>query len=341
MLSLVVPLYRSEANLDDLLPELVRLSAEIQIPIEVMFVIDGSPDRCGAILAEAAPGLPFACRVIDLSRNFGSFAAIAAGLQHGEGDYFAVLPADLQEPPELMLEFLRVLTTGSADIVFGARSTRSDPFLSSVTSKLFWRLYRATVAKDFPPGGVDIFACTRQVRDVVISLREVDSSLVGLLFWVGFRRAFVPYQRRPRTSGKSAWTLRKKIGYAMNSIFNFTDLPVRLLLTTGSFALVVAAGLGITVWLSRLFRLIEVPGYSATVTSVLFFGGVTSFGLGIVGQYVWITLQNVRNRPLFIIRSVDSYQPSARGASQRPTGTAPKTATVIASNGQDTQGNDV
>jgi|SRR5271157_1247694 len=309
MLSLVVPLYRSEANLEDLFRELTKLASGIQIPMEVVFVIDGSPDRCGEVLAKSAGDFSFACKVVDLSRNFGAFAAIAAGLRHGTGDYFTVLAADLQEPPELILEFVRVLSAGEADIVFGERSTRDDPWFSSITSVLFWRLYRAAVTKDFPPGGVDIFACTRQVRDVIVSLKEVDSSLVALLFWIGFRRAFVPYERRARTAGKSAWTLRKKLRYAVNSIFNFTDLPVRVLLATGSLAVALAVGLGVTVVLNRIYGRIAVPGYAATVLLVMFFGGTTAFGLGIVGQYLWITLQNVRNRPLFIVRSVDSYEP--------------------------------
>ncbi len=113
------------------------------------------------------------------------------------------LAADLQEPPELIIEFLQILRSGSADIVFGERSTRADPFLSSLTSRGFWRIYRAAVTRDFPQGGVDIFACTRQVRDTIVSLREAESSLVALLFWIGFRRAFVPYQRRARITGRA------------------------------------------------------------------------------------------------------------------------------------------
>jgi len=123
MLSLVVPLYRNEANLTDLFRELEKLSRAIAIPLEAVFVVDGSPDRCGDLLAQAAPDLPFASKVVDLSRNFGSFSAIAAGLRHGSGEYFGVLAADLQEPPELIIEFLKVLTSGSADIVIGERST--------------------------------------------------------------------------------------------------------------------------------------------------------------------------------------------------------------------------
>lgn len=310
MFSLIVPLFRSEANLGALFPQLEKLSAELATPLEVVFVVDGSPDRCAAIVTDALASFPFASQVVDLSRNFGAFAAIAAGLRQGTGQYFAVLAADLQEPPQLIHDFYRLLSEGSADIVVGQRSTRSDPILSSLSSRAFWWLYRKIVSKDFPAGGVDVFGCTRQVRDAIVSLQEVDSSLVALLFWVGFRRAFVPYERRARTEGKSAWTFRKKLRYAVNSIFNFTDLPVRLLLTIGVLAVVTSLAIGIIVIASRIIGRISVPGYTPILLSILFFGGVTSFGLGILGQYLWITLQNVRNRPLYIVRSVDSHIPT-------------------------------
>jgi glycosyltransferase involved in cell wall biosynthesis len=309
MLSLVIPLYRSEPNLGRLFQELAALAEKLPIPLEVVFVNDGSPDGSEAVLARSAPELPFASRVIHLSRNFGAFAAITAGLRYGGGKYFGVLAADLQEPPRLMVDFVERLLSGQADIVFGVRASRADPFWSTIGSNLFWHLYRMTVNSDIPRGGVDVFACTRQVRDEVLQLKEVDSSLLALLFWIGFRRAFVTYNRQPRTEGKSAWTLSKKLRYALNGIFNFTDLPVRILLSLGALGIAVSVFTGALVLAAKLLGDIAVPGYTPIVLSVLFFGGLTASGLGIVGQYLWLTLQNVRNRPLFIVREERSYAP--------------------------------
>src|ERR1035441_2396128 len=148
MNSLVAPVYRNEANLDRLLAELVQLAARVPGELEVVFVVDGSPDRCLQTLRERLPSLPLRSRLLSLSRNFGSFAAVAAGLQAAGGDYFAVLAADLQDPPELVHQFAAALRSGEADIVFGCRSGRSDPWLSTLVSNLFWRLYRAFVVKD-------------------------------------------------------------------------------------------------------------------------------------------------------------------------------------------------
>lgn len=302
MLSIVVPLYRSEENLPRLFTELTRIVGLAPSPVELVFVNDGSPDRSAEIVAAALRGLPCTSQLLSLSRNFGAFAAISAGLQHARGDYFAVIAADLQEPPEITLDFLAAMHSG-ADVVFGVRQQRSDPFFSRSASGLFWWLYRHLVNREIPPGGVDVFGCNRVVRDRICSMKEVETSLVALLFWIGYRRAFVPYDRRPRLEGRSAWTFSKKLRYLINSIFNFTDLPLRALMAVGFGGMALSVTAGAVVLAARLFGAIEVPGYTAIVLAILFFGGLTSAGLGIIGQYVWLCLQNARSRPSYIVES--------------------------------------
>ena len=148
-----------------------------------------------------------------------------------EVTYFGVIAADLQEPPELLVDFLAPLVTNVADIVVGRREGREDPAATRISANLFWRLYRIFVNPEIPSGGVDLFGCTRQVRDELVRLEESHSSLVGLLFWVGFRRYETPYVRRARAHGKSSWTVAKKFTYLLDSVFAFTDLPVRLALS--------------------------------------------------------------------------------------------------------------
>ena len=308
MLSLVIPVYKNEESLERLLNELANLQQQVSGGMETVFVVDGSPDRCHEVLAERLPRTAIQAQLILLSRNFGSFAAIAAGLASGKGDYFAVIAADLQEPPDLIVEFNHILARGEADVVFGVRAGRSDPWLSELSSGLFWGIYRHFVVRDMPPGGVDVFGCTKAVRDQVLSLREVDTNLIALLFWVGYRRRFVQYLRQPRLEGKSAWTLGRKLRYCINSIFNFTDLPIRILLATGLTGSVLAIAIGLVVLLCRIFGLIDVPGYTPLILAVMFFGGLTTLGLGIVGQYLWLTLQNTRGRPNYIIRNIEEYK---------------------------------
>lgn len=273
------------------------------VAVELVFVDDGSPDRCAEIVAGKQSELPMRTQLIRLSRNFGSFAAISAGLAQASGGYCAAIAADLQEPPDLVLEFLNKMRSGEAEIVFGQRSGRDDPALSRLASNTFWGLYRRLVNPDIPPGGVDIFGCTRKVRDQLCSMKEVETSLPALLFWVGYRRAFVPYHRRQRVVGASAWTLRKKLRYLVNSVFSFTDLPIKVLLAAGIAGMALAVLGAITVLVAKNQGNIPVPGYTATVLTILFFGGLTSAGLGIVGEYLWMCLQNTRQRPLYIVQS--------------------------------------
>ncbi len=307
MNSLVIPVYKNEANLDRLLAELVKLASRLPGEFEVVFVVDGSPDRCLQTLRERLPALPLRTQLLSLSRNFGSFAAIAAGLERARGSSMAVMAADLQEPPELILQFFEILGAGRADIVFGVRGHRSDPWFSEIASNLFWFLYRKLVIKDIPRGGVDIFGCTREVRDHLLQLQGIDSNLIALLFWLGYRREYIVYERQRRLEGKSAWTFGKKLRYGLNSIFNFTDLPIQFLLYAGAIALTLAIAASILVIGAKLHGDIQVPGYTATVLVSLFFGALTSLGFGIVGQYLWLGLQVSRRRPNYIVRSAEEH----------------------------------
>lgn len=307
VISLIIPIYKNRENLNRLLTELQKLDVRFAGELEVVFVVDGSPDGCFEILRERLSALDLRSQLISLSRNFGSFPAILAGLAHGNGEYFAVLAADLQEPPELIFQFWEALRAGEADIVFGNRNSRTDPPLSQFFSEVFWALYRRFVVKDIPRGGIDVFGCSKQVRDHLLRLKEADTNLIALLFWLGFRRKFIAYERRPRLEGRTAWTFSKKLKYALDSIFNFTDLPLRLLLISGIAGTTLAGAASLVVLIGRLFGIIRAPGYTPIVLAICFFGGLTALGLGLIGQYLWLSLQNIRNRPNFIVQSAEEY----------------------------------
>lgn len=315
MLSVVIPVYRSEGGLLRLLEALANVSMELPAELEVVFVVDGSPDNSLAVLRERLVGCPFRWQLASLSRNFGAWQAIAAGLRLAEGDYIAVMAADLQEPPELMMRFHEVLSSGRADVVIGRRDARDDPWFSALCSAIYWSLYRRYVVADIPPGGMDVFAVTREVRDIIARLEEASTSLVALIFWIGFRREFVDYSRAKRLEGRSAWTFAKKVRLAVDSVFNFSDLPLRLLLMVGGLGAAVSFVWGSIVLVARLLGVITVPGYAAVVVAIGFFGGLTTMGLGILGQYLWLVLQNVRRRPNYIIasRSRGGGEPTLRG----------------------------
>ncbi len=307
MLSLIVPIYKSAANVPGLIEALGRLHAELNGALEVILVVDGSPDDSYLLLKEALPRQPYRSTLLALSRNFGSFSAIRAGMAIARGERLAVMAADLQEPPELIVEFDRSLRAGDVDVVVGQRTGREDPLLPRLFSTVFWAIYRRWIQREVPRGGVDIFGCTDKVRQEIVRLTEANSSLVGLLFWAGFRRASVPYVRRRRTIGRSAWTFSRKLRYLSDSMFAFSDLPIRMLLLVGTLGLATSAIYASVVVVLKLFFSVPVAGYTATIVLVSFFGGLNCFGLGLLGGYLWRTFENSKQRPNYIVMSSESF----------------------------------
>ncbi len=313
MLSIVIPVYRNAESIPDLLAALNDVADIVQCDYsqqtEVVFVVDGSPDNCYFLLERALPQVSFSSKLLLHSRNFGSFSAIRTGLIAASGDYFTVLAADLQEPPELALKFLEKLSTSGCDVVVGCRENRDDPSTSRFASNMFWRFYKKFIIPEIPEKGVDIFGCNRIFREQLTGFEETNTSLVGLIFWLGFKRTEVNYARCSRKHGKSAWTLKKKIKYLLDSIFSFTDFPIRMLTLFGLFGIAISSLLAVVIVLAKLVGSIVVPGYAATVLLIIFFGGINLLGLGIVGAYAWRTYENTKRRPLAVVMKSQSFTP--------------------------------
>ncbi len=288
-LSLIVPIYRNEACIPDLLRAIEDLNRQMSGEFEAVLVVDGSPDRSLELLTQSLPDATFESQLLALSTNFGSFAAI-------------------QEPPELILQFRDLLRQGQHDVVVGTRQGRDDPFGKRLASAIFWRLYRRFVQRQMPPGGIDVFACNRAFRDQLLALQESNTTLVGLILWMGFRRAEIPYARRARRHGKSAWSFWRRFRYLLDSTFAFSDLPIRVLSFAGAMGMSLSVILMGVVLISKLTHKIEVPGYTATVLTVMFFGGLNALGLGLIGEYVWRTFQNTKGRPSYIVAQRKQFQ---------------------------------
>jgi polyisoprenyl-phosphate glycosyltransferase len=301
--SLIIPVYKNEESLPELVAACSDLCKQLSLPLEVVFVVDGSPDASADWLAKHLPKQQFASQLCLHSRNFGSFAAIRTGMHTSKGAFIAIMAADLQEPISLAKAFFEILASDKADVTIGTREGRNDPLYSSLSARLFWRLYRKLVIPDIPEGGVDMFGCTSAVAKTLLSLSENNSSLIGQIFWIGYRRIEVPYLRQARKHGVSAWTLSRKIKYLLDSVYSFSDLPIRLLKWLGSSSLFLAMFTACFIFIAKMLGLIDVPGYAATVLTVIFFGGLNALGLGVIGEYVWRTYENTKSRPLAIVAS--------------------------------------
>lgn len=297
--SIVVPIYRNEANIPALITALEGLYCSLAGDLEVVFVVDGSPDQSGARLIEAK--YAFASIIVFHSRNFGAFTAIRTGMEYASGNYIAAMAADLQEPPELILKFFQILAADTADVVFGQRIGRHDPLGRRLLSQSFWAFYRRFVLPEMPRGGVDIFGCNRQVLEAILQISEPNSSLIAQLFWVGFRRQFVHYRRREREHGKSAWSFARRFRYMMDSIFSFSDLPILLVLWLGLGGCVISLAFGIFTAVARALGYIQVPGYASLAILIAFFASLLLAVQGILGCYLWRALENTKHRPLRLV----------------------------------------
>lgn len=307
--SLIIPVYKNEETLVALLVAIEKIAASLTEPFEAIFVVDGSPDRSLTILQEQLTQQRFRSQLIALSRNFGSFSAIRVGLSAARGKYMAFMAADLQEPPELIKEMFSALSTEPIDLVFGQRVARDDPSQDQAMSTLFWWFYRRLVQKDVPPGGLDIFGCNSNVRDALLRMNEANTSLVGQLLWVGFRRKFIPYERMKRLAGKSAWSFRRKFRYMLDSIFAFTDLPLSLMLGLGIFGVFASVVVAMIVFIGWAVGAITVTGYTPIMLFMAFSNSLTLLGIGILGAYLWRTYENTKQRPLSLNMIQEFYEP--------------------------------
>ena len=307
-LSLIIPIYRNEENILDLIIVLSKLNRDLDGRLTVTFVIDGSPDKAGQILVQNRESMTFQSRIVFHSRNFGSFAAIRTGLEFAKGRFFAVMAADLQEPPELVIALFNKIEADESDIIFTTRTERDDGFIQDMFSHVFWSLYRKLVLKDMPRGGVGIFACNTIVRDNLLSIQEPNSSLFGQLFWLGFRRSFIPGKRHKRIKGKSGWRLSMKLRYVMDSVISFTDLPVLVALWTGLIGIMASAIFASVTFSAHFLGLINVSGYTTIALLITLFGSVGLLLQGIIGSYVWRAYENTKRRPLRLISKI--YEPN-------------------------------
>ena len=300
LVSIVVPVYFSSATLGPLLARLRTIAeGRPDLAFEYVMVDDGSGDASFTILrAEAAQD--GRVRVLRLSRNFGSNAAILAGLSYARGDCCVVIAADLQDPPELIPELIQRWQAGS-DIVLAARRSRDDPFVSRLFAAAFNRLFRRLVFPDFPPDGFDFLLASRRVARQLVAMNERNSYIFGQIMWVGYQREIVYYDRAAREEGRSRWTIAKKVKYFIDAFTAFSYLPVRAATLLG-----VLLGLGGFLWamvviLARLLGWIPESGFAAVMVALLVLSGTQLVVSGLIGEYLWRVLEESRNRPAFLV----------------------------------------
>jgi dolichol-phosphate mannosyltransferase len=298
LLSIIVPLLNEAANLGALHERLSATASKLDREVELIFVDDGSTDDSFARLVALREKDP-RVRVVRFSRNFGSHAACLAGYVHCKGDHAVIISADLQDPPELILDL--VAATKDADVVWASREARDDPALTMLFSSIYNRLMRKIALPNYPEKGFDFVIVSRRVLDVIVARRERNSSLFAQILWTGFRQKSVPYARVARRVGASKWTFWKKVKLALDSIVSFSYFPIRLMSVVGILCAILGALHAVVVISLRIAWGAPITGWASLMVVVLVMGGVQMMTLGVIGEYLWRTLDEARARPPFIV----------------------------------------
>ncbi len=306
LLSIVTPFYNEEEVIDAFFSRLSALLAE-KLPdydVEFVCVDDGSKDGTLALLTARAAADP-RVRVVELARNFGKEAALTAGLTVARGDAVIPIDADLQDPPEIIPEMVRLWTEEGYDVVEGRRADRSsDTFLKRFSAESFYKLHNAISHQPIPENTGDFRLMSRQVVDVVNSLPERQRFMKGIFAWVGFRRASIEFAREPRVAGSTKWNKWRLWNLALEGITSFSTWPLRVWTYIGATIAGLAFLYGLVLIISTLVGGRDVPGYASLMSAILFMGGMQLVGIGILGEYLGRTYLESKQRPVFVIRAV-------------------------------------
>lgn len=303
LISVITPAYNEEDNLPVLFERLNKTLTPLNLEWEWIVVDDHSSDATFSCLANFASSNP-RVKGIRLAKNFGSHTALACGLQHARGNCGVVLAADLQDPPELIPEFISRWQNG-AQIVWGVRGLRpGEKAHTKGFSRLYFHVMRHFVGlRDMPPTGSDFFLIDHLVISAFQEFRETNVSTIGLLTWLGFRQETVTYDKEQRLHGKSGWTLEKKMKILVDSITAFTYKPIRLMSYTGFIVAVIGFISAGIVAFNALFRGSPVLGYPSLMVAILVLGGIQMIMMGLLGEYLWRALDEARRRPHYVIEA--------------------------------------
>lgn len=309
--SIVVPVYFNEMNLPHTIQRLLALKDKCPAyQFELVFVDDGSKDASLEMLLRLRRQFPNEIKVVKLCRNFGSMAAIQAGLTATTGDCVGMISADLQDPPELFAEMIEYWEKG-IKAVFAVRGDRQDSWLQKRFSNCYYWLMRCLAIPDYPAGGFDFFLIDRQIVSELIRIHEKNTNLMSLIFWLGHSHVLIPYTRERRAKGKSRWTLSKKLKLTIDSFVAFSYVPIRFISLVGLFIAGGAFCYGMYILYVWMSGHVQVKGYTPIMLLLAFTSGTQMVMLGILGEYLWRALDETRSRPAYVVDTV--YDTAERG----------------------------
>jgi len=317
LLSVVAPVYDEELLIDEFIARTIAAIADFEF--ELVLVNDGSSDGTAELLDRAAAADP-RVRVVHLSRNFGHQAALTAGLEHAVGDAVAMIDADLQDPPELIPDMVAQWSHG-ADVVYAVRDQREgETAFKLASASWFYKLFDKLAQVNLEPNSGDFRLLDRRALDALLAMTERSRFLRGMTVWVGFNQTAVSYQRDARHAGETKYTLRKMLRFSLDAITSFSHLPLQLATYAGLFS----AGLAfIAIPVVIVLRIFDsyLPGFSSITIAILLLGGIQLIALGVIGEYVGRIYDEVKHRPLYIVRDERNRPSGSPGRIATPAAT--------------------
>ena len=314
LLSVVAPVYNEEALIDEFYTRVCRALEGVQF--ELVLVDDGSTDGSAPALDRLAAGDP-RVRVVSLSRNFGHQTALTAGLDHARGDAVVMLDADLQDPPELIPRMLDHWRAG-CDVVYAVREQREgESRFKLATARWFYSIFDALAQVELQHNSGDFRLLDRQPLDALLSMRERNRFLRGMTVWVGYTQAAVPYTRDPRFAGKTKYTFSRMMRFSLDAISSFSHRPLQLATLLG-FLISTLAFVAIPVVIVLRIMGSYLPGFGSITIAILLLGGIQLIALGIIGEYVGRIYDEVKGRPLYLVKTRRNFAEGELPPQQMP-----------------------
>lgn len=317
IISIVVPCHNEEEMVPIFHKEITAVSEQLPDAVfEMIFVNDGSKDATLAELKRLA-SLDERVHYLSFSRNFGKEAAMVAGLRHATGNYVAVMDADLQDPPAMLVEMVALIRTGEYDCIGTKRLDRKgEPPIRSFFARQFYQLINRISATEIVDGARDFRLMTRQMVDAVLEMTEYNRFSKGIFSWVGFESKYLSYENQERVAGKTTWSFWSLFKYSLDGIVAFSEAPLAIAAFTGflSFAVAILAALILTV--RTLVFGNATSGWTSLIVIILGMGGLQLLCLGILGKYLGKTFMETKRRPLYILKETDGALPTGRKEEQ-------------------------
>lgn len=301
-ISVVVPIYNEEENIALLYSRLVRVLVDTQTDFEIVFVDDGSRDRSVERLKEFE-ALDRRVIVVELARNFGHQVAITAGLDFARGKAIAVMDADLQDPPEVLPEFIAKWREGH-DVVYAIREKRKESWLKRVCYAFFYRLLRRVANVDIPLDAGDFCIMDRRIVDLLKSMPERSRFIRGIRSWVGLNQIGLPFERHARHAGTTKYSVGGLLLLALDGLISFSFVPLRIITLLGLSVSFLSMLMAVFFFVKKLIYGLSPPGFASLITSIFFLAGIQLITLGVIGEYVGRIFEEAKRRPMYILRRV-------------------------------------